>query len=335
MSDDDHVEEIDRGDTPPVPLQETGDEENASASDLVDLLDHHRTLTRKRPKFGTRYLKDESKIFECNAWDHVEWTEERLAEIKEKIAKNSANKATPEEEEELERLAAEKWNAFYSKHEHRFFKDRHWLFTEFPELADKDSALKVLEVGCGAGNTVFPLLKANTNPNLFVYACDYSSEAVKVVRTSDHYEEARCSAFVADLSKPDMIDGTPLEPESLDIIVCIFVVSALRPDTFETAASNLSRLLKPGGIILYRDYGRYDLTQVRFKEGRCLGENFYKRGDDTRVYFFTKEEVTELMMHHGLNEEYSRYDKRLLVNRSKKLTMYRNWIQAKYRKPAL
>jgi 2-polyprenyl-3-methyl-5-hydroxy-6-metoxy-1,4-benzoquinol methylase len=40
----------------------------------------------------------------------------------------------------------------------------------------------VLEVGCGAGNTVYPLLEEN--PAAFVYACDFSPRAVDLVKVS-------------------------------------------------------------------------------------------------------------------------------------------------------
>ncbi|XP_063070568.1 tRNA N(3)-methylcytidine methyltransferase METTL2 [Engraulis encrasicolus] len=325
---------------------------------------------QKRPQFGTRFLTDPRQVFQHNAWDNVEWSEEQEAAARKKVEAN--NQPLPaEKQEDYDSNADKYWNDFYTIHENRFFKDRHWLFTEFPELAPQckphesteedeegeedahpdhgngevdsshqdgtypgaSSSYRIMEVGCGVGNTVFPILKTNNDPGLFVYCCDFSNTAVELVKSNPEYDTDRCHAFVHDLS--DVSAQFPMPDGSLDVIILIFVLSALHPDKMQASISRLAQLLKPGGMLLLRDYGRYDMAQLRFKKGRCLSDNFYVRGDGTRVYFFTQDELHSLFCDAGLQKVQNLVDRRLQVNRGKQLTMYRVWVQCKYQRPRL
>ena len=106
----------------------------------------------------------------------------------------------------------------------------------------------------------------------------------------------------------------------------------LSNNRMQNIVNKIYEYLKPGGFLLFRDYGRNDMTQVRFKDGHCLKDNFYVRGDGTRAYFFSEEEVDQMFSSAGLKKSFLRSDKRLQVNRAKKIRMYRVWVQAKYYK---
>uniref|UniRef100_A0A1A7WLV9 tRNA N(3)-cytidine methyltransferase n=1 Tax=Iconisemion striatum TaxID=60296 RepID=A0A1A7WLV9_9TELE len=290
-----------------------------------------------RPQFGTRFLTDPRQVFQHNAWDNVEWTEEQEEAAKKKVSENN-QPLPPEKQEEYDNLASEYWNEFYTIHENRFFKDRHWLFTEFPELAPQcslnhESHPSVPGTDCSQGSGL-DQKQCQESAALSHDSLDFpgSSATYRILETNPEYDSQRCFAFVHDSSHAEA--NYPIPDGSLDVIVLIFVLSALHPSKMHTSICRLARLLKPGGVMLLRDYGRYDMAQLRFKKGRCLSENFYVRGDGTRVYFFTQDELHELFVEAGLEKVQNLVDRRLQVNRGKQLTMYRVWIQCKYRKPS-
>lgn len=240
------------------------------------------------------------------------------------------------------------WNLFYKNNTSNFFKDRKWLRQEFPildEVTQEGAGPQVLlEIGAGAGNTAFPVLANNKNPELKIHACDFSKTAVDVMRGHESYDENHMQADVWDVAGDDLPPG--LSEGTVDIAIMIFIFSALSPTEWDSAVRNVYRVLKPGGVVLFRDYGRGDLAQVRFRKGRYLEENFYIRGDGTRVFFFERDELADVWTraktkHDDTNAEPFGFvvenlgvDNRLLVNRAKQLKMYRCWMQGRFRKPA-
>ena len=154
---------------------------------------------------------------------------------------------------------------------------------------------RILEVGAGAGNTAFPILASNRNSGLRIHACDFSKKAVELIRANETYDERFITADVWDVAATGPESLPPgLEEGTVDLVLMIFVFSALQPSQWSRALRNIYTLLKPGGEVLFRDYGRGDLAQVRFKKGRYMEENFYVRGDGTRVYFFDRDELMQI-----------------------------------------
>jgi len=255
------------------------------------------------------------------------------------------------------------WNKFYSHNNANFFKDRKWLHNEFPILSEisEEHAPEtvVLEVGAGAGNTAFPVMKRNKNPRLTVYATDFSKKAIEVIKNSEDYGATdmvgTLHASVWDIaSQPDSETGKEIlpegiEPESVDIVVLIFIFSALEPGQWDQAIRNVWQLLKPGGVVLFRDYGRGDGTRVYFFDEAELRELWaagvtrqISMEDDKTEAAAPDASLSEAVEKLQLDEQSTRpkfkvvnfgVDRRMLVNRQRRLKMYRCWMQARFKKP--
>lgn len=119
--------------------------------------------------------------FIFNIRDNVEWTDDQKQHAEEVVKKNSIQKFSQQELKSLEEAQSKNWDSFYEVHQNKFFKDRHWLFTEFPELApnavapervypksedvivkdmiemklDSKAGRRIFELGSGVGNSKF------------------------------------------------------------------------------------------------------------------------------------------------------------------------------------
>ncbi|XP_063934759.1 tRNA N(3)-methylcytidine methyltransferase Mettl2-like [Zophobas morio] len=280
---------------------------------------------------GNRLLSDEGLVFTFNAWDYVKFSEEDVKFALLLVENQKETCVNDEDRTTYENQSSQFWDFFYSVHQNKFFKNRNWISIEFPELLITNQPLKILEVGCGVGNTIIPLLNNNLNPDLFVYGVDHSSTAIELLNSSTDLDKKRSRVLIYDIT--DSAEQYPVDFNSLDFCTCIFTLSAIPPQKFRLVLSKIYKLLKPGGKLLFRDYGRFDLSQLRFKRNRYISENYYVRGDGTTTYFFEKELLRAMMIELSFIEEQLELDEKLIVNRKTQQKMHRVWIQGKFVKP--
>ncbi|KAG0174097.1 Methyltransferase-like protein 6 [Apophysomyces sp. BC1034] len=256
---------------------------------------------------------------------HVKRAQELIAGDQKEVPSFWVNKYKKE--------ASKNWDLFYKRNTTKFFKDRHWTDREFEELSFSESQGKqtLLEIGCGVGNFVFPALE--DNKNLFIYACDFSKRAVEMVQSNEQYDESRCKAFTCDLTKDRLTDHIP--PASLDLVSAIFVLSAIPREKQATAIQNVFEVLKPGGCVLFRDYGLYDEAQIKFSAAsdKKLDDNLYVRQDGTLSYFFSLEDLQSRFEAEGFKTIRNEYIYRETNNRRLDLSIDRIFAQAKFQKP--
>jgi methyltransferase-like protein 6 len=91
---------------------------------------------------------------------------------------------------------------------------------------------------------------------------------------------------VCDLTQDALSANLPAG--GVNVITMLFVLSAIPPEAAGAALRNVAAALQPGGVVLFRDYGRHDAAQLRFAPGHRLQDQLYVRQDDTLAHYFDK-----------------------------------------------
>lgn len=217
---------------------------------------------------------------------------------------------------------------------------------------ESNFSLHVAEIGCGCGSALLPILKAN--PHVRVTACDISQTAVDLFLSAaaragidarqritafayDAASEAR-STLTSNQSSSTM-EGkqekkSPLYGIHADCMLMIFTLSALHPKDMSTMLGHANDALIPGGLLLFRDYGKYDMAQLRFRGEHVIdpGMMVYRRNDGTLAYFFEPDELSKMMEGCGFETVEVEYATTIVKNRKQQSDMKRVFVHGVFRK---
>jgi len=221
------------------------------------------------------------------------------------------------------------WEKFYKFNKTNFFQDRHYILKEFIELNnDIRPSISLLDMGCGVGNSFYPLIKVKNN--LIVYAFDFSNRAINNAKTHKLYEKNKDRIFLKNL---DLVNDE-IDYPSCDYGILMFVLSAINPEYHEKIIEKISNKINKDGIVFFRDYAKYDMAQIRFAQRKKnkVNENLYMRKDKTLSYFFDQKEIENLFNKYNFQTIDSKLVSRVIENRKENKKMNRLWLQIKFKK---
>ena len=84
-----------------------------------------------------------------------------------------------------------------------------YLLLEFPCLLNEDPPQRILELGCGCGSSLLPVLKANSSCH--VTAIDLSPTAITMLKRAAkaaHIPDNRITAYAADATDSESLKST-------------------------------------------------------------------------------------------------------------------------------
>jgi ubiquinone/menaquinone biosynthesis C-methylase UbiE len=165
------------------------------------------------------------------------------------------------------------WDEEYSK-------NKRWNL-ETKDLPDILSGKIVLELGVGNGKTLRSIIKQKP---LAVTAIDFSKKAISI--SEKEFSGSNVKLLVADVKK------LPFNNSEFDIVICYFVLNNLKEKERIKAVSEILRVLKNKGVLLFQDFSEGDFRQEH--STRSIEKNTILKANGLIAHYFTKSELTGL-----------------------------------------
>jgi SAM-dependent methyltransferase len=148
---------------------------------------------------------------------------------------------------------------------------------DLPELS---MGSRVLELGCGNGKTLSIMIQRGWD----VTAIDLSCKAVTLSRIVVK-GSSTADVMVADAR------STPVKSTTFDAVFAVHVTGHMHEPERQKIAREVTRTLKPGGILFFCDFSTDDF---RFGKGHETEPSTFKRGTNIITHYFTRQEVIDL-----------------------------------------
>jgi SAM-dependent methyltransferase len=139
---------------------------------------------------------------------------------------------------------------------------------------------RILELGCGNGKTVSSLAQVGCT----VTAIDFSGYAALLCRNIC-MDPDQVRILIADSRK------TPFRNNSFDVVIASHITGHISLAGRRQLASEVLRLLIPGGTMHFRDFSTGDF---RYGRGRETETGTFTRKNGIATHYFTDDEVLAL-----------------------------------------
>ncbi|MFH0973540.1 MAG: class I SAM-dependent methyltransferase [Candidatus Micrarchaeota archaeon] len=149
---------------------------------------------------------------------------------------------------------------------------------------------RVLEIGCGNGKNLSALAGKDCEKNYEIHAVDYSPQAIALCKQSPVLKNAGIKFEVMDAR------ALRFKNNFFDAVACFHVLGNMLAGDRKQAAREAQRVLKNGGKLFFKEFGRGDF---RFGRGIKVERNSFKRRTGIVTHYFEgknegRNEVKEL-----------------------------------------